>query len=246
MTCEEARDRLPDYALGTLSETEGAAVRRHLRGCGGCRTDAAQLDGGVATFAGMTHVAEPPPHLERRVMAALADEWREVESPRRPARRFFLVPKLGFAAVVAALAGAVLWGSVAQFQVLQDRGDAAAYREALSVLGGQDLRVATLQPARPGVEASAVLYDSHRGLSWTGVFVFTKDQNIRGPLTVTISNPAGHSIEFPFPLEINHEGRGAAWLDTAEDISTFTTVTVTGPNGEPVAEGTAPVSEDEE
>jgi len=33
MSCEEVREQLPDYSLGTLSDVESAALRRHLRGC---------------------------------------------------------------------------------------------------------------------------------------------------------------------------------------------------------------------
>lgn len=245
MTCEEVREQLPDFALGTLSDTEAAALRRHLRGCGSCRTDAAQLDRGVAMFAGATHVAEPPPGLERQVMAVLQEEWAEAEKPRRAPRGVFLVPRLGFAAVIAALAVAVLWGTVAQLQVLHDRGDAATYRDILASLGGKEIRAVVLHPTRPDLEASAVIYDSHRGLSWAGVFVFTKGDAPQGPFTVSISNPAGHAIEFPFPLQINGEGRGVAWLDTPEDLSTFTTITVIGPNGDHVARGDAPPSDDD-
>ena len=55
MSCEEIQAQLPDYTLGTLSETEAAAVRRHLRACTGCRLEARTLDEGVAMFAGAAH-----------------------------------------------------------------------------------------------------------------------------------------------------------------------------------------------
>ena len=43
MKCEDLRQQLPDYTLGTISETETAAVRRHLRGCAACRAEADKL-----------------------------------------------------------------------------------------------------------------------------------------------------------------------------------------------------------
>ena len=64
MSCEEVRAQLPDYTLGTLSETEVAGVRRHLRACTGCRSEARILDEGVAMFAGAAHAMDPPPDLK--------------------------------------------------------------------------------------------------------------------------------------------------------------------------------------
>ena len=66
MSCEEVRAQLPDYTLGTLSETEAAAVRRHLRACSGCRLEARTLDEGVTMFAGAAHAMDPPPDLKAR------------------------------------------------------------------------------------------------------------------------------------------------------------------------------------
>src|SRR6266550_2325107 len=83
MTCDEILQLLPDHALGTLSETEEAAVRRHLRGCGACRADAVALDRGVAMFASAAHATEPPPALRERVMTTLSEEWADADRANR-------------------------------------------------------------------------------------------------------------------------------------------------------------------
>src|SRR5207244_12900321 len=103
--CEEVRQFLPDHVLGTLSETESAAVRRHLRACSSCRAESTELDGGVALFARAAHAAEPPPELRDRVMSVLEEEWAEV--PARPpmARRRFVLGWQAVAAVLILVAG---------------------------------------------------------------------------------------------------------------------------------------------
>src|SRR5438477_312551 len=58
MTCEEIREQLPDYSLGTLSDVEATAIRRHLRGCTACRADATKLDEGVALSSRTAQVIE--------------------------------------------------------------------------------------------------------------------------------------------------------------------------------------------
>src|SRR2546427_6776369 len=83
MSCEEVREQLPDYSLGTLSDIEAAALRRHLRGCAGCRAEATKLDEGVALFASAAHAMEPPPELKSKVLGVLEEEWREAP-PAKP------------------------------------------------------------------------------------------------------------------------------------------------------------------
>src|SRR6266540_7158268 len=101
MSCEEVRAQLPDYALGTLPEMEAVAVRRHLRGCAGCRSEAATLDEGVALFASSAHEMEPPPELRDRIMTVLTEEWSDTPRSRRLVPRLIMRwPALAAAAIV--------------------------------------------------------------------------------------------------------------------------------------------------
>src|SRR5437667_2517101 len=86
MKCEDVRLQLPDYTLGTPSDTGMVAVRRQLRGCSGCRSEAARLDEGVALFATAAHAVEPPAELQDRVLSVLAHEWDEAPAAMKPRR----------------------------------------------------------------------------------------------------------------------------------------------------------------
>jgi hypothetical protein len=256
VTCDEALQLLPDSALGTLSETEEAAVRHHLRGCGACREDAMTLDRGVAMFASAAHAADPPPELRERVMSSLSEEWGEVDrqaqpaepprSHRRPSGRPSLpVRILAAAAVVVALGGALAWG-FAQHSHTSDLSsrlaavadDASAYHRFLTALGGKEVRVAKLHAvSRVVVGGTAILYDSDRHESWS--LVELNAPGYRKPVKVTLVSSSGDRIDFPFAIDIDPDGHGAAWLVTAADISTFRTIQLRGPDGAVLATGVA-------
>ncbi len=252
MRCEEVRELLPDHALGTLDEVQEAALRRHLRGCGACRSDALALDTGVAMFASAAHELQPPPELRDRVMTVLQEEWAEVPSahlPRHAVRRF--VPWLATAAAVVALAGVLAWASVAQSNLgrarqaaaafsrvaTQNEGDARSYREFLSALGGREVRVARLTPTGSiQVDGNAILYDSDEHQSW-GLILVSAPGYV-GKIDVTLVSTTGHTIKLPFPVQINDEGQGSDWIVTSADIGTFQTVRLTATDGTVLAVGT--------
>ena len=226
MTCEELRQQLPDHTLGTLSDTEMAAVRRHLRGCSGCRAEAAMLDEGVSLFASAAHEADPPPELRERVMSVLAEEWSEKPaSPRfKPLRSARW--QLAVAASVALIAGLVVWGGAARGTANRFREDASSYREFLQALGGMDVRVSVLLPESGSVlEGSAVLYDSDRGQSW--VLVIVRVPGITEPMDVTLTATDGRSLKLPFPLKPDAVGDASTWLVTSTDITSYVTVQIT-------------------
>src|SRR6266545_6546150 len=135
MSCDEVRAQLPDYALGTLAEIEAAAVRRHLRGCAGCRSEAATLDEGVALFASSAHEKEPPPELRDRVMTVLTEEWSETPSPQhlRPG----VVSRWPAMAAAVIVIAAVAFAVVSQVNARGFRSDALSYRQFLHTLGGR-------------------------------------------------------------------------------------------------------------
>jgi Putative zinc-finger len=236
MGCELVLEQLPDYALGTLSEIEEAAVRRHLRGCGSCRAEAAGLDRGVSMFADAAHAVDPPPALKERVLGALDEEWAETPArPPRPSRLARLV--LSAAAIVLVLAGAVGWAVSARATANANRQDALSYRRFLEALGGRDVRVATLTPARgSALEGSAILYDSDRGQSW--VLVLVRSPSESGTLHVALSSPTGRRVAL-HSIHLASDGDGSTWLVTSIDLSRLNTVRVTSPDGRLLASGIA-------
>jgi anti-sigma factor RsiW len=241
MKCEAVREQLPDYTLGTLAEGDESAVRAHLRGCSSCRGEAASLDQGVAILASAVHEVEPPAELKARVRSVLTEEWSESSSLRTAARRIAF-PRLAVAAAVVMLVGTLSWAVMAQVSALSTGDEAADYEAVLEALGGRDMRAAKLRPAAPGVAGSVIVYDSHIGQSWAGVFV-RAPRYANAVLDVSLGEPGGRSIEFPFPIETDENGMGVAWLDTSEDLSSFTTVRVTDEHGAMVGSTTVPEGE---
>jgi Putative zinc-finger len=238
VSCEEARQYLPDYALGTLSDTEDAGVRRHIRGCSACRSEAASLDQGVTLFARATHAAEPPADLRERVLSALGEEWAE-EAPPPSRRPQFSVRWQYAAAILVVLAGVATWAGVAQYHANRFSVDAAAYRRFLGELGGKDIRAGALAPA-PGItmDGSVVMYDSDRAQSW--VLVLARAPGSTEELTVQLENNRGNHITVPFPLQFNQDGEGWTGMVTGVDISSYRHVVLTDSTGAQVAEATLP------
>jgi len=237
MKCDAVRQQLPDYVLGTLSETETAAIRSHLRGCASCREDATELDQGVALFAGAAHVAEPPPDLKERVLAVLEEEWSEPATPTTRRRHGFHVAAQAMAAALIVLAGVGAWAGVAQNNANRFREDALAYRRFLGALGGKDVRAGTLV-ASPGVtlDGSVALYDSDKGQSW--IMVLAHATGFSDPVTVTLQAPGGREITVPFPLKFDASGEGWTAMVTGANVSSFNHIVLTGANGRVVAQGT--------
>ena len=236
MSCDEVRAQLPDYALGSLPETEMAAARRHLRGCSACRSEVTTLDEGLALFARAAHESEPPSELRDRVMAALTEEWTETPRPRR-FRPYLTIRWPAMAAAAMILIAALTFAAVAQVHAHGLRQDALSYREFLHALGGKEVRVATLRPTSPiTMRGSAILYDSERGQSW--VMVLAQGPGFTDNLTVVLQAPNGRSIKVKFPLRFDEDGDAWSGFVTSSDLSRFNRVVLTDSQGRVVASGT--------
>jgi hypothetical protein len=235
-TCDEVRELLPEHLLGTLPEPDDAAVRRHLRGCGGCRNEMAMLGEGLATFSRAAHQADPPPELRARVLAAVADERAEVPAPTlaHDARRHRAMRWLAAAAAVVVLAGTLAWAVTSSVDASHARARAAAYERFLDALGGKEVRVASLHGAGGRqVDGSAILYDSDVGQSW--VLVLVRSPGATGKVKVVLRSPTDridmHETEF------SPEGSTDAWLVTHNDISRYNRVAVYDGKGNLLATG---------
>ncbi len=229
MKCDEIRQFLPDHALGTLSETESAALRWHLRGCSSCRAEAAELDQGVALFAQAAHAAEPPSELRERVLAVLQEEWSETLAPAQRTRRRFALGWQAIAALLIVLAGVATWGGIAQGNASRFREDALSYRNFLGALGGKDVRVGRIVPsAGLTLDGNVVMYDSDHGQSW--VLVLARAPGFADKVTVSLEG-SGRSFKVPFPLAFDPDGEGWTGLVTAANLSGFDRVVLTDSRG---------------
>ena len=238
MTCDEVREHLPDHVLGTLSELEDAAVRRHLRGCAACREEARTLDEGIAMFGSAAHAQQPPKDLRQRVVDVLEEEWSETPAPRRLRWRV-LTGWQGMAAALVVIAGLLAWGIVGQAVASRSSEDAQSYRAFLSALGGKDVRVASLV-ARTSVtiDGNAILYDSDEGQSW--IMLLARAPGYDQKLTVEVRGGAGKTIKVPFPLQFASDGDGWTGMVTTTDLTPFTRVILRAPDGSVVADGLVP------
>jgi hypothetical protein len=192
----------------------------------------AALGDGVALFARAVHDRTPPPELKDRVGAALVQEWKDAPQPA-PAPRQRLT-WLAAAAAVAVVVAALSWGVVQQHRANQIAADASSYNSLLSILGGKEFRVGTLQAARGRtvVEGSVIAYDSSHDQSWVAVFV--RAPGLSGAAGATLEAADGRTIELS-PLNIAEDGSGSAWLVTATHLEAFDRLIVTAPDGSPLA-----------
>ena len=98
MNCLQVREKVTEYAVGTLRGPDAQEVERHLEWCAGCRKEAAELQEGAAAVALALPEAEPPAHLEREIVERIAT----AAGRRKPRSR------RGFWALAAATLSAML------------------------------------------------------------------------------------------------------------------------------------------
>jgi anti-sigma factor RsiW len=230
-TCDEIRERLPEHLLGTLDGADDLSVRRHLRGCAGCRREMTALGEGVALFARASHDRTPPPELHDRVKTTLEQEWSDAPAVRGPHRsRAWLAAAAAILVVVASLG----FGAEQQHRANLAAADASSYRKLITTLGGKEFRVGQLRAA-PGrlVDGSVVVYDSSEDQSWVAVFV--RAPGLTGEATAVLHAPDGKTIVLR-PLEIADNGAGSTWLATATKLGDFDRITIEAPDGSPLAD----------
>lgn len=223
---------LPDFVLGSLEGPDDLDVRRHLRGCGGCRRELDAIREGLGVFAS-TLERTAPIELRDRVMSVLSDEWSEADRPSTPPGR---VPRGWRLAVAASLVFAVL---AATFGVIQlgrahdATADATSFRTVLATLGGTGFKVGTLEAASATpAEGSVVAYESSNDQSFVVVFVRTPE--LRGNGSLLVSRSDGTTWD-PGPIEFDGDGDAAVWWVTDRSIASMTGLTVNAPDGSTLA-----------
>ena len=236
MTCEDVRERLPEHLLGTLEGSEDLEVRRHLRGCAGCRSDMVTLGEGLTTFALAAHDRPPPVELRDRVLTVLEVEWRDrpvvLPEVRRPHAR-----RLVAAAAIVLFVSSIGWGVSQARRAGELAEGASSYDTILQILGGEDFRVGTLRATGPqAVEGSVVLYDAHTDQSWGLVILRVPGMSGKG-FQATLWTRDGTRIPF-FPTKLDAEGDGSAWIVTSADLHDFSKLTLSSPDGTLLATAT--------
>jgi anti-sigma factor RsiW len=95
MTCETARDMLPELARGALDEAVAAVVERHLDACPPCESERALL------MLIRASAAPPPAGLEARIARAVRDG--SSRSAKVPGRQLAVAATAAFAVLTGGL-----------------------------------------------------------------------------------------------------------------------------------------------
>src|SRR5216117_862576 len=194
MTCDEVRELLPEHLLGALEGPEDLEVRRHLRGCAGCREERMELEEGVSAFSRAAHDQYPPPELRERVLRSLDEEWEETgRVPATPLAsrggRRELSPSraLAAAAVFISLVASSVFGVSQTHRASLATTDAQSYRNLLASLGGLDFRIGKLHPTEGStMHGQVLIYDGDPSGDWSSwAIVFAKAPGYAGSATAT-------------------------------------------------------------
>jgi anti-sigma factor RsiW len=237
MTHEQVRELLPEHLLGSLAETDDAAIRRHLRGCAECRDERARLEDGVAALSYATE-QDPPESLRDDVLGVLADEWRDPDPAEEPTRIAPPGTTWRWLAVAAAFVLVVVsagWGVAQARRANGLQADAASYQSLLATLGGKEFRLGTVHGADGAdITGTVVLYDgdpSHGWSSWGIVMV--NSPSFDGDARAMLIGKDGRTLELP-PLRFS-DGEAASWLVTHDDITPYDRLVITSPQGDVLA-----------
>ncbi len=232
MTCEDARAQLPDLVLGSLEEGDELDLRRHLRGCTACRRELDALREGLGVFAS-TLQRPAPPELHDRVMDVLSEEWKETGEPARSRGHAPTGWRIALAASLALAFAAGTFGLIQLGRARDATRDATSFRTVLATLGGSGFKVGSLEASsdRP-VEGSVVAYESSNDQSFVVVFVRTPELAGDGSLLVSKSDGTTWN---PGPIEFDGDGDAAVWWVTDRSIATMTGLSVSAPDGSPLA-----------
>ena len=134
MTCEQVRDQLAEYLLGDLNDVQEQAIARHLRGCGGCRSELASLGEGINTFARAAHELDPPEELKERVQGALREEWKSAGRSAPTRRRLGVLAWAAAFVAVVVFSGAIATAVVAVGRAENLQAEATKYHDFLATL----------------------------------------------------------------------------------------------------------------
>ena len=227
-SCDDVRPLLPDFVLSSLEDAGDVDVRRHLRGCSGCRRELDALREGVGVFAS-TMERTAPTELHDRVMNVLSLEWTDADGSSTSRGRVLRSWRIAMAASLAVAVVAATFGLIQLGRARDATKDATSFRTVLATLGGTGFKVGTLVAAtETPVGGSVVAYESSHDQSFVVVFVRTPELTGDGSLVVSRSD--GTTWD-PGPIEFDGDGDAAVWWVTDRSIASMTGLTVRAPDG---------------
>jgi len=158
LTCTDARDLLPDLALGMLSGDDRAELIDHLGTCPACAAEAGELSGVVDDILLVAPEVDPPAGFESAVLARIERE-RHAERAQRvvPGRPAWRRPRVFLGAMAAAVVLVAGTGAAVVAARGSEHGLDEQYVQTIRTLGGKELRAAPL---------------SDHGETWGAAFVY--------------------------------------------------------------------------
>jgi hypothetical protein len=254
VNCTAVRDRLPERALGAVSQNDGQVLDRHLVWCAACRKEAGELERAAATFA--FALAPVEPETDRQLEDRVADVVRSAASRRQPlvARRGRLAVALAVAGMIAVAGlgwGAVMAGRAERFKALSqqakvEEADAAQrFQEVLSGLEFSDpsneVSVANLTTGTRGATASgsAVTLVSSTTPDVAIVMVngFRQADAEGLPFRVFLRSERGQMLRVGVIRSLDSGGGAIAFRRFNLDLSRFTGIEVRSADGSIVLQG---------
>jgi len=251
--CEQVRDLLPEALLGSLEGPDDLEVRRHLRGCAGCREERTRLEDGLAALSRAAHDRQPPAELREHVLATLSEEWTDTDTAAHatpgapaiaeptPASRTRGRSWLVAASVTALLigAGSITWGAAQHRNATLAQADAQSYRVVLNTLGGKDFRVGSVTPSGDsGLTGKVLLYEGDPSAAWSSwALVLLDAPGQTGTATATLLEPGGGTLTLP-TMQIATDGQASTLLVTDAYLTSYDRLTITGADGTVLATAT--------
>jgi hypothetical protein len=251
MSCLEARELLPELALGVLPAAERDEVERHLRWCAGCRKEASELGSAAATLAFALEPAPLPAGLVDRVVGRIRRTAASPETSRRA--------RATAAWMIAAMVGVASLGWGAAMAGRADRYEERAERverERLADLRRFETVLAGIIPGQPlpeeqthlgelrpepegqgGGSALQLLSPTKFDFSLVIVGGLPRDPS-RLPYRVQLVNAAGQVLKAGRIDELDADGGADAFHEFANaDLTGFMIVRVVDASGSVVLSG---------
>lgn len=250
MNCLAVRERLPEDALGSLSEAEATELDEHLAWCAACRKEAGELQRAAATLAYSVAPVEPPDDLEEKVVQVVQTAARRRRaSPRR--RRGVVA---GLLAAVIAFSG-LAWGAVmagradrVQDQIREARQRQAItqrnFAEFLKSLEGSDpqniVEIADLNSSTSkdaSGQGLVLLSPTTDDLVFVVVSGLTDLRKGQLPLEVRLGSDRSGELVAGTIQSLDTGGGGGLYRVFVEDLRAFDTIEVRGVHGKVLLRG---------
>jgi hypothetical protein len=224
VTCNEARELLPDLALGVLAGDQRAQVLDHLGACTSCEAETSELSATADELLKLTPKVDPPAGFESAVLARLAAPSPQ---PARWRRSRVIVAAVAAAAIVLGGVAGLLLATREQEPAIDHR-----YIDTIQAIGGRDLRAA---PLVSGTANWGQAFVFEGKTSW--VFVSMSWDVPDGIYHVVLDRSDGPSLTVARLRLLR--GQGSAGM-TVGDTRTVTDVRVLDPSGRTVCTARMP------